>query len=115
MGKQDSFDGVALAVEKKARVYQGGVCVDAEIYPDKMDKVEELYDYICEAVAETSEELMDKYFSGEPLSEEEVKGGLRTGVLGGDVYPIFCGSAIKNIGIQSLLSMVIDYMPAPDD
>ena len=115
LGKQDQFDGVALAVEKKARVYQGGVCVDAEIYPDKMDKVEELYDYICEAVAETSEELMDKYFSGEPLTEEEVKAGLRTGVLGGDVYPIFCGSAIKNIGIQSLLSMVIDYMPAPDD
>ena len=115
LGKQDKFDGVALAVEKKARVYKDGVCVDAEIYPDKLDKVEELYDYICEAVAETSEELMDKYFSGEPLTVEEVKGGLRSGVLSGDVYPIFCGSAIKNIGIQSLLRMVIDYMPAPDD
>ena len=115
LGKQDKFDGVALAVEKMARVYKDGVCVDAEIYPDKLDKVEELYDYICEAVAETSEELMDKYFSGEPLTTDEVKGGLRTGVLGGDVYPIFCGSAIKNIGIQSLLNLVIDYMPAPDD
>lgn len=115
LGKQDKFDGVALAVEKTARILKDGVCIDADIYPDKMDKVEELYDYICEAVAETSEELMDKYFSGEPLSVEEVKGGLRTGVLGGDVYPIFCGSAIKNIGIQSLLNLVIDFMPAPDD
>lgn len=115
LGKLDKFDGVALAVEKTARVYKDGVCVDADIYPDKVSKVEELYDYICEAVAETSEELMDKYFSGEPLTEEEVKAGLRTGVLGGDVYPIFCGSAIKNIGIQSLLNLVVDYMPAPDD
>lgn len=115
LGKLDKFDGVALAVEKTARVYKDGVCVDAEIYPDKVSKVEELYDYICEAVAETSEELMDKYFSGEPLTEEEVKAGLRTGVLGGDVYPIFCGSAVKNIGIQSLLNLVVDYMPAPDD
>lgn len=115
LGKLDKFDGVALAVEKTARVYKDGVCIDAEIYPDKVSKVEELYDYICEAVAETSEELMDKYFSGEPLTVEEVKAGLRTGVLGGDVYPIFCGSAIKNIGIQSLLNLVVDYMPAPDD
>lgn len=115
LGKLDKFDGVALAVEKTARVYKDGVCIDAEIYPDKVSKVEELYDYICEAVAETSEELMDKYFSGEPLTVEEVKSGLRTGVLGGDVYPIFCGSAIKNIGIQSLLNLVVDYMPAPDD
>lgn len=115
LGKQDSFDGVALAVEKKARLYKDGVCNDGEIYPDKMGKVEELYESICEAVAETSEELMDKYFSGEPLTVEEVKEGLRTGVLAGDVYPVFCGSAVKNIGVQSLLNLVVDYMPAPDD
>lgn len=115
LGKLDKFDGVALAVERKARIHKDGVCVDAEIYPDKMDKVDELYEYICEAVAETSEELMDKYFSGEPLTQEDVKTGLRTGVLAGDVYPIFCGSAIHNIGIQSLLDLVVDYMPAPDD
>ena len=115
LGKQDSFDGVALAVEKKAKLYKDGVCNDGEIYPDKMAKVDELYEAICEAVAETSEELMDKYFSGEPLTTEEVKTGLRTGVLAGDVYPIFCGSALKNIGVQSLLNLVIDFMPAPDD
>lgn len=115
LGKQDSFDGIALAVEHKARVFKDGVCIDAEIYPDKLDKVEELYEAICEAVAETSEELMDKYFSGEQLTVEEVKNGLRTGVLAGDVYPVFCGSSLKNIGIQSLLNLVIDYMPAPDD
>ena len=115
LGKQDKFDGVALAVEKKARLYKDGVCNDGEIYPEKMGKVEELYESICEAVAETSEELMDKYFSGDPLTVEEVKEGLRTGVLSGDVYPIFCGSALKNIGVQSLLNLVIDYMPAPDD
>ena len=70
---------------------------------------------MCEAVAETSEEMMDKYFSGEPLSTEEVKTGLRTSVLSGDVYPVFVGSATKNIGVSTMLDMVIDYLPAPDD
>ncbi len=115
LGKQDSFDGVALVVERKARIYKDGICVDAEIYQDKMAKVDELYELICEAVAETSEELLDKYISGEPLAEEEVKSGLRVGVLAGDIYPIFCGSGLKNISVQSLLNMVIDYMPSPAD
>ena len=115
LGKQDKFDGLALVVENKARLYQDGVMVDGEIYEDKKAKVQELYDAMCEAVAETSEEMMDKYFSGEPLSMEEVRVGLRTSVLAGEVYPIVCGSATKNIGIPSLLNYIIDYMPAPDD
>ena len=115
LGKQDKFDGLALVVEQKARLYKDGVMIDGEIYDDKLDKVQELYDSICEAVAETSEEMMDKYFSGEPLTVEEVKNGLRTSVIAGEVYPIVCGSATKNIGIPTLLNMVIDYMPCPDD
>ena len=115
LGHQDQFDGFALVAEKKARLYKDGVCVDGEIYADKLDKIEELYASMCEAVAETSEEMMDKYFSGEELTEEEVSNGLRTSVLAGEVYPIFCGSAIKGIGIPTLLSQVIKYLPAPDD
>ena len=115
LGKQDKFDGIALVVEHKARIFKDNNCVDAEIYEDKLDKVQELYEKICESVAETSMELMDKYFSGEPLTLEEVKSGLRTGVLCGDIYPVICGSATKNIGIHTLLNMMVDYMPAPND
>ena len=115
LGKQDQFDGFAMVVENKARLYKDGVMVDGEIYEDKKVYCEEIYNSMCEAVAETSEEMMDKYFSGEPLSTEEVKTGLRTSVLAGDVYPVFVGSATKNIGVSVMLDMVIDYLPAPDD
>ena len=115
LGKQDQFDGFAMVVENKARLFKDGVVVDGEIYDDKKEKCEEIYNAMCEAVAETSEEMMDKYFSGEPLSQEEVKNGLRISVLNGDVYPVFVGSATKNIGVPTMLDMVIDYLPAPDD
>ena len=115
LGKQDQFDGFAMVVENKAKLFKDGVMVDGEIYDDKKAKCEEIYNSMCEAVAETSEEMMDKYFSGEPLSTEEVKTGLRTSVLAGDVYPVFVGSATKNIGVSTMLDMVIDYLPAPDD
>ena len=115
LGKQDKFDGFALVAEGKARLYRDGVSVDGEIYEDKKEKVQELYEWMCEAVAETSEELMEKYFAGEPLELEEVKTGLRQAVLAGEVYPVLCGAALKNIGIQTLLNMIIDYNPCPDD
>ena len=115
LGKQDQFDGFAMVVENKAKLYKDGIMIDGEIYDDKKAKCEEIYNSMCEAVAETSEEMMDKYFSGEPLSTEEVKTGLRTSVLSGDVYPVFVGSATKNIGVSTMLDMVIDYLPAPDD
>ena len=115
LGKQDQFDGFAMVVENKARLFKDGVMVDGEIYEDKKAYCEEIYNSMCEAVAETSEEMMEKYFSGEPLSTEEVKTGLRKSVLEGEVYPVFVGSATKNIGISTMLDMVIDYLPAPDD
>ena len=115
LGKLDKFDGFALVAEGKAKIYRDGICVDEEIYEDKKEKVQELYDWMCEAVAETSEEMMEKYFAGEPLELEEVKAGLRTAVLAGEVYPVICGSAAKNIGVATLLNMIIDYNPCPDD
>lgn len=115
LGKLDKFDGLALVAERKAKLYRDGIMVDGEIYEDKLEKVQELYDWMCEAVAETSEELMEKYFAGEPLELDEVKKGLRTSVLASEVYPVICGSALKNIGIGTLLDMIISYTPCPDD
>ena len=70
---------------------------------------------MVEAVAETSEELMDKFFSGEALTNEEIQSGLRTGVLNGELTPVLVGSALKNITIHTALSMMIDYLPSPSD
>ena len=70
---------------------------------------------ICEAVAQTSDELLDKFFMGEALTHDEIHEGLRIGVLNGELTPVLVGCATKNIGLHTLLDMCIDYMPNPCD
>lgn len=115
MGHNDNFDGFVNVVTLKARKYNGKTCEDAEIYDDKKLKVLELHNMIVEAVAQTKEELLDKFFMGEPLTHEEIQEGLRTGVLDGELIPVLVGSAIKNIGVHTTLSMLKDYLPNPSD
>lgn len=115
LGHANQFDGFINCVDLKARRYTGKECVDDEIYDDKKAKVFELHNRICEAVATTNDELLEKFFSGEPLTNEEIHKGLREGVLAGELYPIIFGSAINNIGVHTLLSMLVDYLPAPTD
>lgn len=115
MGHNDGFDGFVNVVKLTARKYNGQTCEDAEIYDDKKIKVFELHNTMVEAVAQTSEELLDKFFSGETLSHDEIQEGLRTGVLNGDLIPVLVGSATKNIGVHTLLQMLIDYLPNPTD
>ena len=101
----DSFDGFVNIVTLKARKYNGTTCEDAEIYDDKKSKVFELHNTMVEAVAQTSDELLDKFFGGEPLTHEEIQNGLRVGVLDGELIPVLVGSATKNIGIHTALQM----------
>jgi elongation factor G len=115
LGHENNFDGFINVVTKKASIFNGTTCDEADVFPDKMAKVNELYGMVAEAVAETSEELLEKYFSGEELSADEIRQGLRSGVLAGDLFPVIVGSALKNIGINTLLNMVVDYMPSPTD
>ena len=115
MGKNEGFDGFVNVVTLKARKYNGKVCEDAEIYADKKAKVLELHNEMVEAVAQTSEELMDKFFMGEDLTGEEIRTGLRTGVLNAELTPVLVGCATKNIGVHTMLDMIIDYMPSPSD
>jgi len=115
VGKKDAFDGFVNVVEMKARIYDGVNCVDAPIWEERRAKVEELNYMIKESVAETSEELLDKFIMGEELTLDEINNGLRTGVLAGDLYPVLVGSVTKNIGVHTLLDMVVNYMPAPQD
>ncbi len=115
MGHNEGFDGFVNVVDLKARKFNGSVCVDAEIYDDKKLKVLELHNMICEAVAQTSEELLEKFFNGETLTRAEIHEGLREGVLNGELVPVLVGSATKNIGVHTMLDMFIDYMPNPSD
>lgn len=115
IGHEHNFDGFVNVVDLKARKYNGKECVDAEIYPDKKPKVFELHNTICEAVAATNEELLDKFFNGEDLTREEIHKGLREGVLNGELIPVIVGSATKNIGLHTMLDMLIDYLPSPSD
>ena len=115
LGKEDKFDGFVNVVELKARIYNGTTCVDGEIYDDKKQIIFELHNRLCEAVATTNDELLEKFFSSTPLTNEEIKSGLRQGILSGELYPLIVGSAIKDIGCNTLLNMFKDYFPSPAD
>lgn len=115
LGHNDQFDGFVNVVDLKARKFNGKECVDDEIYEDKKLKVFELHNTICEAVALTDDSLLDKFFSGEALTHDEIHTGLRKAVLNGELVPIIFGSALKSIGINTLLSMFVDYLPNPTD
>jgi elongation factor G len=119
IGAEENFKGVVDLVKMKAILWdeesQGIKFNYEEIPADLLDTANEWREKMLEAAAESSEELMDKYLSGEPLSEEEVKLAIRTRTLAGEIVPMMCGSAFKNKGVQAMLDGVIDYMPAPSD
>ena len=115
LGHEKSFDGFANAVDLKAHIYNGKECVEAEIYPDKRDRVFELHNTIVEEVAKTDDALLEKFFNGEQFTQEEMRSSLKKSVISGELTPIIVGSAAKNIGVQTLLQMFIDYLPNPAD
>ncbi len=115
LGHEKGFDGFANAVDLKAHIYNGKECVEAEIYPDKRNKILELHNTIVEEVAKTDDTLLEKFFNGEEFNLEEIRNSLRVGVLAGDLTPLIVGSATKNIGVQTLLNMFISYLPNPND
>ena len=115
LGHEKGFDGFANAVDLKAHIYNGKECVEAEIYPDKRNKILELHNTIVEEVAKTDDALLEKFFNGEEFNLEEIRNSLRIGVLAGDLTPLIVGSATKNIGVQTLLNMFISYLPNPND
>lgn len=115
MGEAEDFKGVINVVDVKARERKGNKCVDAQIPKDMEDEIAPYREMIMEAVAQTSEELMEKYFNGEELSTEEIHKGLKEGVLNGDLIPVVCGSASQNVGVETLMNMLIDFFPAPGE
>lgn len=114
-GEADNFKGFINVVDYVAREYNGKECVDADMPEDMVKKITPIRQMLLESVAESDEELLEKYFEGEEFTKEEIKRGLRAGVLSGDIIPVLCGSTSKNIGIHTLLDMIGAYMPSPAD
>lgn len=118
IGAQDTFKGIINLLTKEAEVYlddEGKHFEIQEVPEDMKDLVYEYHDKIVEQAAEGDDALMEKYLEGTELSLDEIKASLRKQVLACELFPVFCGSAYKNKGIQMLLDAVIDYLPAPTD
>ena len=114
--KEDGeFKGFVDVIDMTARRYEGQDRVDIPVPEGMADIVAPLREMIMEAVAETDEELMVKYFNGEEFTFDEIKKAIRKGVKEGSIYPVYCGSGQTNIGVRSLLDSIGKYLPAPSE
>ncbi|GAA2243035.1 elongation factor G [Rarobacter faecitabidus] len=120
IGAENDFIGVVDLIERKALVWRGETKLGEEyateeIPADLVDKAEQYRNDLIEAVAEADEELLEKYLGGEELSIDEIKAGIRKLTVAGEAFPVLCGSAFKNKGVQPMLDAVIAYLPSPLD
>ena len=119
IGAEDTFKGVIDLVQMRALTWddaKGPSTPDVgEIPAELQEKADEYRAKLIEAIAESDENLMEKYFAGEELSVDEIKRGIKKGCLDLAIIPMLCGTAFKNKGIQPLLDAVVDYLPAPDE
>ena len=120
IGAESTFEGVIDLVEMRALTWRGDVEMGAkytieEIPADMKAKADEYRAALLETVAEADDALMEKYFAGEELTVAEIKGAIRKMTVSSQLYPVLCGSAFKNKGVQPMLDAVIDYLPSPLD
>ena len=118
IGAEDEFSGIIDLIKMKAEIYTNDLGTDiqeTDIPEDLQDLAEEWREKLVEAVAETDEELMERYLEGDEISEEELKAAIRKATCAAEFYPVLCGSAFKNKGVQLMLDAVVDYLPSPLD
>ena len=118
IGSESEFQGIVDLVRMRAYIYtndQGTDIQETEIPAELAEQATEYRVKLIEAVAETEDALMEKYFAGEDLTEAEIRSALRKGTVAGTIVPVLCGSAFKNKGVQLMLDAVVDYLPAPID
>ncbi len=117
IGSEDEFKGVVDLVKMKAILWneedQGMTFEYGDIPAGMEDLCQEMHEFLVEAAAEATDEMMEKYLEEGTLSEEEIKAGIRARTLANEIIPVFGGSAFKNKGVQAVLDAVIDYMPSP--
>ena len=119
IGAEDNFEGIIDLVTMKEYLFKdetmGADYEIVDIRAELVDEAQTAREHMIESVVETDDELMEKYFGGEEISEEEIKKALRAATIEGTVVPVLCGTAFKNKGIQPLLDAVVAYMPSPLD
>lgn len=118
IGSEDDFTGIIDLIKMKAEIYTNDLGTDIreeDIPAEYVDQANEYREKLVEAVAETDEELMMKYLEGEEITNEELMAGIRKATINVEFFPVLCGSAFKNKGVQLMLDAVIDYLPSPLD
>lgn len=120
IGAEDTFEGIVDLVEMNAKVWTGETKLGEkyevqEIPADLQERAEQYRQELLETVAESDEALLEKFFGGEELSIDEIKGAIRKLTVNSELYPVLCGSAFKNKGVQPMLDAVVDYLPSPLD
>ncbi|WP_455045442.1 elongation factor G [Leptotrichia trevisanii] len=119
IGAEDNFEGIIDLVTMKEYLFKdetmGADYEVVDIRAELLDDAQTAREHMIESVVETDDELMEKYFGGEEITEEEIKKALRVATIEGTVVPVLCGTAFKNKGIQPLLDAVVAYMPSPVD
>ena len=118
IGAEDNFSAIIDLIEMKAHFYANDLGTDitvGEIPAEHLELAEEYREKLIEAVAEVNEELMEKYLGGEEISIPELKAAIRTATVNVEFFPVICGSAFKNKGVQLMLDNVIDFLPSPLD
>ena len=118
IGAEDDFRGIIDLIKMKAEIYTNDLGTDIleeDIPAEYLEQAQEYREKLVEAVAETDEDLMMKYLEGEEITNEELKAGIRKATINVEFYPVLCGSAFKNKGVQLMLDAVIDYLPSPLD
>jgi len=120
IGAEENFKGVVDLVKMKALVWEDEAAMGSkyevvDIPAELVEKAEEYREKLIESVAETDENLMEKYFAGEELSEDEIKAAIKKATINIEIIPMLCGTAFKNKGVQPLLDAVIDYLPSPEE
>ena len=119
VGAEDSFEGIIDLITMKEYLFKDetmGADYDvADVRAELLEEAQAAREHMLESVVETDDELMEKYFGGEEITEEEIKRAIRTATISGIIVPVLCGTAFKNKGIQPLLDAVVAYMPSPLD
>jgi elongation factor G len=118
IGAEDSFEGIIDLVEMNAEVYtseDGTEYEEREIPEEYREEAEKWHTNLIEAIADVNEDIMEKYLEGEEITKDELKDAIRRATIDVDFFPVLCGSAFKNKGVQLMLDAVIDYLPAPTD
>ncbi|MDI9472813.1 MAG: elongation factor G [Tissierellia bacterium] len=115
IGDGEEFKGFVDVVDMVARLYDGKKYSEGAVPQELMDDVESIRETLVESVAESDEELLEKYFEGEEFTPDEMTQGLRAGVLSGEIVPLIVGSAVNGVGVQNLMDLLVKYFPSPDE